>query len=295
MAGATNLAQNCIFWGNDSPEGPEMSLISTDIFTRTSVEYCALEDGANSVFVGAGCYLDWGHGMQTADPLFTSGPFGEYYLSSPAAGGSADVSSCIDTGSDASDAICFPAVDPGLCLDDMSTASDGAPDDGQADIGFHYSILTGTLDCCLALERPGDDPPSASWRLPVTVSVCGGSVWAEYSTVTDVWGCVQLTAVAGTYDLLFKGSHTTATRYGSVTLAPGGTAVIDSALLREGDADGDNIVNSMDFFVLRATYNLSAGDPDYDSRGDFNGDDAVTSSDFFLLHGNYNSQGESCP
>ena len=51
------------------------------------------------------------------------------------------------------------------------------------------------------------------------------------------------------------------------------------------------MVVSTDFFILRATYNLSPGNTGYDDRADFNQDDVVTSTDFFLLRGHYNESG----
>ena len=294
MAGSSNRAENCVFWNNTAPEGPQMSLVSTDIYTRTTVTYCVLEAGVAGVFIGQDCYLDWADGMQTGDPFFMTGPFGEFYLDQTAAGTEADVSSCLNTGSTFSDEICFLGIDPGLCLNDYSTSSNGDADLDAADIGFHYSILTGTLDCCVQWERPGDDPPSSAWSNSISVTVCGDDVWAEYDAQTDDWGCFQLTSIAGAYDLIFKGTHSLAVRYAGAVLAPEETIILDIDLLREGDADGDNLVTSADFFVLRGSYNLSPGDPGFDSRSDFNEDGAVTSADFFLLRDNYNSHGGIC-
>lgn len=62
-----------------------------------------------------------------ADPLFASGPRGDYYLSQTAAG-QAVTSPAVDAGSG-------PATDlPGL-----TTRTDGVPDEGVVDAGFHYA------------------------------------------------------------------------------------------------------------------------------------------------------------
>lgn len=66
-----------------------------------------------------------GEGNQTEDPLFTSGPYGYYYLSNTAAGQTAN-SPCIDAG------------DPDDPAPEGTTRTDHYPDSGSPDIGFHY-------------------------------------------------------------------------------------------------------------------------------------------------------------
>jgi hypothetical protein len=69
-----------------------------------------------------------GVGVIAADPLFTSGPRGKYYLSQKAAGQAA-TSACVDTGS---------LTAAALKLGGRTTRSDGAGDSGLVDLGFHY-------------------------------------------------------------------------------------------------------------------------------------------------------------
>jgi len=63
-----------------------------------------------------------------ADPRFTTGPWGDYYLSQKAAG-QRENSPCIDAGSDLS---------ANLGLAQKTTRSDGVVDTGIVDIGYHY-------------------------------------------------------------------------------------------------------------------------------------------------------------
>jgi len=79
-----------------------------------------------------------GTGNIDADPLFTSGPHGDYYLSQTTAGQPVD-SPCLDAGSDPASAVCATLPDGDHCLSDRSTRSDGHLDTGQADMGFHYA------------------------------------------------------------------------------------------------------------------------------------------------------------
>ncbi len=67
------------------------------------------------------------------DPQFVRGPLGPYYLAQTAAG-QASTSPLIDAGGETAAA---------LGLHQRTTRTDGAPDQGMADIGFHYDILPG--------------------------------------------------------------------------------------------------------------------------------------------------------
>ncbi|MBN2209465.1 MAG: right-handed parallel beta-helix repeat-containing protein [Candidatus Coatesbacteria bacterium] len=102
---------NCILWGNSGD-------IWSDFSATTAVTHCCIEDGYE------------GEGNFDADPLFTSGPLGDYYLSCVAAGQAAN-SPCLDAGSVASDQV---------GLNRKTTRTDERPDMGLLDIGYHYSI-----------------------------------------------------------------------------------------------------------------------------------------------------------
>jgi hypothetical protein len=69
-----------------------------------------------------------GNGNKSVDPLFVKGPRGDHYLSQVAAGQPAD-SQAVNGGS---------ATAAAKKLDALTTRSDGKPDTGQADIGYHY-------------------------------------------------------------------------------------------------------------------------------------------------------------
>jgi parallel beta-helix repeat protein len=71
----------------------------------------------------------YGVGNKKVDPLFASGPRGDYYLSQTAAG-QASTSICVDTGSDTA---------TNLLLDTLTTRTDNVTDSGKVDMGFHYS------------------------------------------------------------------------------------------------------------------------------------------------------------
>ncbi len=68
------------------------------------------------------------------DPLFATGPGGEYYLGQTAAGQSVD-SPCVDAGSD----LASNLEVLGFSMNDLNTRTDLADDSGTVDMGFHYN------------------------------------------------------------------------------------------------------------------------------------------------------------
>ena len=103
---------NCILWGDSAPTGPEIhNSGSTPIVTYSDI---------------AGGYT--GTGNINADPLFITGPHGDFYLSQIASGQLSN-SPCVDTGG-------------GVASDWFSsgtTRTDEVDDVGTVDMGFHYN------------------------------------------------------------------------------------------------------------------------------------------------------------
>ena len=96
---------NCVLWGNG------------DDLYNASATYSCIED------------KDKGQGNIHVEPTFTTGPFGDYYLSQTAAGQLVD-STCVDLGN--------AAANPELEINTYTTRTDGVPDTGALDIGAHY-------------------------------------------------------------------------------------------------------------------------------------------------------------
>jgi hypothetical protein len=95
ITGGTGITQcqevyilNSIIWNNNAPSGSAPNLLVYDSFTEVS--YSDIGGGLDSVWVDSSSTLIWGPGNIDADPLFESGPFGDYHLSSG--------SPCIDAG-----------------------------------------------------------------------------------------------------------------------------------------------------------------------------------------------------
>jgi len=139
LDGATALVRSCTFDGGASVEGGVVATpnataeVRDSIFANTPAmpplslqgpgtvaSHCAFWNApAGFTVSGAGHVL--------ADALFVDGPGGGHYLAQAAAGQAA-TSPCVDAGSGAASAL------PGL-----STRTDGAPDAGTLDLGYHHT------------------------------------------------------------------------------------------------------------------------------------------------------------
>jgi hypothetical protein len=123
---------NCIMWGDTAHIEPE---IYNNIFSSPTVIYSNIK--GDDVYPGEGNIND--------DPLFVTGPGGAYYLSQPP--DQVSTSPCVDTGSDT-------AVNLGL--DDKTTRTDGVPDSGIVDMGYHYICSRWAYPSIITGEGPGD-------------------------------------------------------------------------------------------------------------------------------------------
>lgn len=112
-------ATDCIFWGNTLYEIYEFQ--SPDI----TVAYSDVQGG----YAGTG-NID-------ADPLFVTGPKGDYCLSQVNAGQGMD-SPCLDAGSGPAADACFNMTHGMVCMDTMTTRTDEITDDSTVDMGAHY-------------------------------------------------------------------------------------------------------------------------------------------------------------
>lgn len=125
--GSTSWLTNCVLWGNSDRNGTDAP---SQIVGPATVTYSCVQDADpddTSIYPGTGNIDD--------DPLITFGwQKSTCYLSHTVAG-QADTSPCVDSGSG------LPS-DHGL--DGFSTRTDGVPDTGTTDIGFHAVSFVGS-------------------------------------------------------------------------------------------------------------------------------------------------------
>jgi len=110
--------------------------ISLRYSSRADLENCLMVENTAG-WLGGGLSVDPGVGNIYGDPLFVTGPDGNFYLSQVDAGELED-SVCINQGSGPASAICYLTPAGTICLDEMTTRSDQITDSGTVDMGFHY-------------------------------------------------------------------------------------------------------------------------------------------------------------
>ncbi|MBN1594209.1 MAG: right-handed parallel beta-helix repeat-containing protein [Candidatus Coatesbacteria bacterium] len=156
--------QDCVFWENSIKLDTHWDNWSSSNVWPYNIDHCCLETEAE------------GEGNFVADPLFVTGPLGDYYLSNVGAGQDMD-SPCINAGS-------MSAAEAGLAS--MTTRTDGEFDTGTLDIGYHYSATPPTIGCEVSdgfetLPLTTGDPLTASFSvenagLPLWVDIYAGFI-----------------------------------------------------------------------------------------------------------------------
>jgi hypothetical protein len=136
--------------------------------------------------------------------------------------------------------------------------------------------------------------PSTGQQQPVTLTLKSGTVEVNYpAQTTDATGhfTVSVSGLApGSYDWRVKGTKWLANA-GTVTLTGAPSTSREMGMLRVGDCDDNNVVNLIDFNMLKLTFGRAVGDPLYDDRADFDTNQAVNVSDFNFLRINFGQAG----
>ncbi len=139
--------KDCILWA-DTP-GPELFVSKSGGVSMMVVSFCDIQGGQQAVVVEQGCILSWGYSNVNTDPVFESGPLGDYYL--------AQASYCIDAGS---------ATAAALGLDEFTTSKEGGPDAGIVDMGYHRRCPLKTIAATIDLKQdPVDLAANALWLM----------------------------------------------------------------------------------------------------------------------------------
>jgi len=137
---------NTILWDNQAPIGKEIYLGTSADPSILSISYSDVDGGQLSAYIDSNCTLNWNDGMIDADPLFVTGPFGDYYLSQVAAGQSGGDENLFPL-----QAVNSPCVDAGkpelllattnTLIGTTTTRTDWVPDSGIIDMGYHYPLM----------------------------------------------------------------------------------------------------------------------------------------------------------
>jgi hypothetical protein len=144
--------------------------------------------------------------------------------------------------------------------------------------------------------RSPQPDPSQILPISLTLHLVDGGPYIDYPLQnTDASGHFTVSVAglpSGTYDWQAEGSQYLA-NVGTVTLTGAPMTYLEVGLLRAGDANGDNIVNVLDFAILKGSYAEACGQVGYDPRSEFTGDCLVNSQDFILMKRNWGLKGAS--
>jgi hypothetical protein len=139
---------NTILWDNSAPEGPEIWIGYNLAPSTLGISHSVVQGGQASVWTDAGCVLNWGQGMLTADPAFAERGVDDYHLTYP--------SPCRNGGDSSA---------PGLPLFDFE--EDPRIAEGAIDIGadefhlhlYHTGVVTAGANVDVRLAGiPGTSP-----------------------------------------------------------------------------------------------------------------------------------------
>ncbi len=139
-----------ILWNNYALEGQEIAIGSGFEYdprpSTVDISYSDVRGAQTNVFVDVDCTLIWGAGNIHVDPLFVTGPLGDYYLSQTDTNelNQTTDSPCVDTGSDL-------ASNVGLHL--YTTRTDSVFDTNMVDMGYHYPLA---IELCSFSDLSGD-------------------------------------------------------------------------------------------------------------------------------------------
>jgi hypothetical protein len=161
------------------------------------------------------------------------------------------------------------------------------------DIGAFEAAVVKTI---VVVQLEGNlTAPDARWVQPlhlVVTSVPAATLIFDQQVTTDEYGHFEFELAApGAYRLWVKGSHTLAAAQNITVVA--GANTVSMGALKEGDTDGNNVVNLTDFSLLAAAFGKQTGQTGFDARADFNGDSVVNLTDFSLLATSFGQSGAS--
>ncbi len=168
------IVRNTILWNNQALSGTELSLGDRLFPSTLIVEYSDVQGGETGVDITPGSTLIWGDGNLDADPLFVTGPDGDFYLSHLGSGQPAD-SPCTDAGNAAADTVCYTGFEDTVCLSSKTTRTDGAADTGIVDMGKHFPEIPATptpepTATSSVTPEPTDTPTTTPSQTPTLTS-----------------------------------------------------------------------------------------------------------------------------
>lgn len=69
-------------------------------------------------------------------------------------------------------------------------------------------------------------------------------------------------------------------------------ATLGTVPLQNGDCDQDNMVTTMDYLIINAAFDTTAGDPGFDPRADLDEDGSITTNDYLIFNEAFGLDGD---
>ncbi len=101
------------------------------------------------------------------------------------------------------------------------------------------------------------------------------------------------TALTGNVNVSFKGRHWLTTVVSEIDTSIGQDNI--DPILRNGDCDGSDLVNTDDYLILNDHFDTTLGDAGYDKRADLDDNYYVNTDDYLILSNNFDEAGEELP
>lgn len=130
--------------------------------------------------------------------------------------------------------------------------------------------------------------PNSAWSVPLVFELWSGDrlLSGPATLITNDSGEFVLSDLApGLYDLRIKNPHTLANLKRAILVAPG-LNTVSLGMLLEGDANDDNVIDIVDFSLLRAVFGTG------NMNADFNQDGIVDVFDFSLFRSHFGLCGD---
>jgi len=162
-------------------------------------------------------------------------------------------------------------------------------------VNLSGTAARGMISGTISLQGHGS-APSSRYVLTLTLRFYPqGETVSSFTTAvaTDEQGRFTLTDLTpGTYTVCVRNPHSLTDLANGVQIMAGGTAQMAALSLLEGDANGDDWINILDFSLLASAFSKRSGQSGFNPLADFNDDGVVDILDFSLLAMNFNVQGD---
>ncbi len=167
--------------------------------------------------------------------------------------------------------------------------------DGQSTTGsFTINTANKTVSGTLALS--GYTGSVSNLQFIYEIRDASTNALIETQTITGLGSgntfSFNTTQAAGSYKLRIKGVNRFLAKSQALTLSGSGASGL-SYSLGNGDCNGDNLVGTADFNILRAAWGATSSSSNWNEAADMNGDGVIGTADFNILRGNWGTVGDN--